>query len=37
MTLRMPEPDAAVVSARAGILAGLRRILQDDGVIGDDE
>jgi len=37
MSLRMPLPDPAVLSARAEIIKGLRRILENDGVIGDDE
>ncbi|TDU32124.1 glycolate oxidase [Panacagrimonas perspica] len=37
MSLRMPAPDPAVLSARAEVIKGLRRILENDGVIGDDE
>ena len=33
----MPEPDASVLSARAQIVAGLRRIVAGEGVIADDE
>ena len=37
MSLRMPEPDASVLSARARIVAGLRRIVAGEGVIDDGE
>lgn len=37
MSLRMPEPDAAVLANRGHILQGLREILHGDGVIGDAE
>jgi len=33
----MPEPDGDVLARREAIVAGLRRILLDDGVIADDE
>ncbi len=33
----MPTPDAGVIASREAILAGLRAILRDDGVIGDAE
>ena len=33
----MPTPDAGVIASREAILAGLREILRDDGVIGDAE
>jgi glycolate oxidase len=33
----MPEPDAVVLAARREIVAGLRRILEGEGVIADDE
>ncbi len=37
MSLRMPVPDPSVLAAKGQIVAGLRRILDNDGVIGDDE
>jgi glycolate oxidase len=37
MSLRMPVPDPAVLSSRDEIIKGLRRILENDGVIGDAE
>ena len=33
----MPAPDATVLAARREIVAGLRRILEGEGVIADDE
>jgi glycolate oxidase len=37
MSLRMPVPDAAVLGARQAIVAGLRNILEGEGVIADEE
>src|ERR1700752_3409132 len=36
MSLRMPEPDAAVLSRRARIVAALRRIVPGEGVIAHE-
>ncbi|MSP81476.1 MAG: FAD-binding protein [Alphaproteobacteria bacterium] len=35
--MRMPEPDAAVLAEREGIVAGLRAIVAGEGVIADDD
>ncbi len=37
MTMRMPEPDAAVLARRARIIAALRRIVPGEGVIEHEE
>lgn len=35
MTIRMPEPDRAVIAKRAAIVAALRAIVPGEGVIAD--
>ncbi|MCM8730568.1 FAD-linked oxidase C-terminal domain-containing protein [Hephaestia sp. GCM10023244] len=37
MTLKMPEPDAAVLARREAIVAALRRIVPGEGVIADPD
>src|SRR3546814_4385092 len=37
MTLKMPEPEAAVLARRGAIVAALRRIVPGEGVIADPD